>query len=158
MQSRAEQWQIDMTLDASQPGFDVHESGGQPAVSLPGGGPSFNVAGQLSHLTVDQFDAVGGPEAQSEEGHLAEAVQGEGLFHDFDQAFRGRRVHGRAFPLYRLEVRSGFVAGVPLVGALQLAHHAPLFGLGEIAQDVLPFVPLAVLDHDLAGEDPLHSV
>ena len=109
---RSEHGQISVALDGPEPGFDVHERGGQPAVSLAGGGPAFDVAGSQGHLAVDRFDAVGGPEAVSEQGHHAEAMQGEGLFESFVQAVGGRGIHQGAFRSYRLEGRTGLFAGV----------------------------------------------
>ena len=86
----------------SESGFDVHEAGEQPAVSLAGGGPSFDDSSPLSDLAIDGFDAVGDPEAVIDQWHHAEVVQGEGLFHAFVQVVCRRGLQSGAYDSYRL--------------------------------------------------------
>lgn len=88
-----------------------------------------------------------------QEGRHAEAMQGERLFQSFVQTAGGRGVQGGAFGSDRSKVRPRLLAGVLVIGLLQLAPYPGLIGFGQIGEDVLPLVPPAALDQGMAGED-----
>jgi len=141
--------------DPSQPGFDIEEGRGQPAVLLVGRPPGGDLGGPVPDEGVDGFQAVRGLQADPQGPEDAQAVQREGLLEALVETLDGRLVQEAQLLAAAEERRLGLGVARPLVGVLELPAPRRLLPLGEVRDDVLPLVPLAALDHGLRPEGGL---
>ncbi len=128
-----------------------------PSVALIGVSPSFNVAGILADSRVQTLDAVGRAEAFSEQLTHAQPLQGKGVLQPLLEG-SGRPVQLLQIGVQTFQILPGqFVVGL-FMCLVQPPFHFRLLALGQAAQYVFPFVPLATLDHGCQAEDFFESL
>jgi hypothetical protein len=142
LQRSAERRQVAISAHAAEPGFDVEERGGEPALLLVARLPVVDLRRALLDQRVDGLDAVRRREAEAELGVQPEPVESQRLLQAFVEA-RGRRgVELGEFRPDAPERRLRFLVGRVRVGLAELAADAGVLVRRQVRQDVLALVPL----------------